>query len=272
VTEERKVRLELAYDGTDYHGWQLQPRDRTIQGTLEAAIARMTAGRRVPVRGAGRTDAGVHARGQVAEAWVPASLSDEAIRRGLASILPDAIVVREVRTTDPAFHAWRDAVSKTYVYRLDRSIHGDPFRARFALHRPGAVDLAAIEDALSRLPGRRDWSGFADSRCEKEDRVRTLLEARYDERDGSGRFLFRADGFLTRMARNLVGTLLEIGRGRMAPERIDAILATGERTLAGPTAPAKGLCLERVDYARDGRDDDAARVRPTEEDPWNASW
>lgn len=266
MTAERRVRLDLAYDGTDYHGWQFQPRDRTVQGTVEAALARMTAGRRVPVRGAGRTDAGVHARGQVADAWVPASLSDDAIRRGLASILPSDIVVHDVRAVEPAFHAWHDAVSKTYVYRLDRRLRGDPFLARFTLHRPGALDLAAIEDALGRLPGRRDWSGFADSRCEKEDRVRTLLEARYEERDGTGRFLFRADGFLTRMVRNLVGTLLEIGGGRVPPERIDAILAGGDRGLAGSTAPARGLCLERVDYG------EAATVPPKREVPWNGSW
>lgn len=181
-------------------------------------------------------------------------------------MLPDDLVVHDVRTVDPAFHAWRDAVSKTYVYRIDRRSRRDPFLARFTLHRPGALDLAAIEDALGRLPGRRDWSGFADSRCEKEDRVRTLLEARYEEREGAGRFLFRADGFLTRMVRNLVGTLVEIGGGRIAPERIDAILASGNRGLAGATAPARGLCLERVDYG------DAARVPPTREVPWNGFW
>lgn len=263
MTAARRVRLDLAYDGTDYHGWQLQPRERTVQGTVEAALARMTAGRRAPVRGAGRTDAGVHARGQVADAWVPASLSEEAIRRGLTKILPSDIVLHDVRAVDPAFHAWRDAVSKTYVYRLDRRPRGDPFLARFTLHRPGTLDFAAIDDALGRLPGRRDFGGFTDSRCDKDDRVRTLLEARYEERDGVGRFVFRADGFLTRMARNLVGTLLEIGGGRMPPERIDAILASGDRRLAGPTAPPRGLCLERVDYGT---------VRPTEEDPWNASW
>ncbi len=272
MTAERRVRLDLAYDGTDYHGWQFQPRERTVQGIVEAALARMTAGRRAPVRGAGRTDAGVHARGQVADARVPASLSDEAIRRGLASILPFDIVVHDVRTADPAFHAWRDAVSKTYVYRLDRRLRRDPFLARFALHRTEPLDLAAIDEALRRLPGRRDWSGFADSRCEKEDRVRTLLEARYEEREGVGRFVFRADGFLTRMVRNLVGTLLEIGRGRMTPERIDAILATGDRRLGGPTAPSLGLCLERVDYGTAAGEAGAARVRPAEEDPWNASW
>lgn len=163
-------------------------------------------------------------------------------------------------------------MSKTYVYRLDRRPRRDPFLVRFALHVPGPLDVAAMEDALGRLPGRRDWSGFADSRCEKDDRVRTLLEARYEEREGVGRFVFRADGFLTRMVRNLVGTLLDVGRGRMAPERIDAILASGDRRLAGPTSPPKGLCLERVDYGAAVGEGGAGTVPPTEEDPWNASW
>jgi tRNA pseudouridine38-40 synthase len=129
-----------------------------------------------------------------------------------------------------------------------------------------------MEDALRRLPGRRDWSGFADSRCEKEDRVRTLSEAAYAETGGEGRFLFRADGFLTRMVRNLVGTLLEVGRGRMPPERIDQVLATGDRTLAGPTAPARGLHLFRVAYPGEDGPGPAARVGGREEEAWNGSW
>lgn len=272
MTAERRIRLDLAYDGTDYHGWQLQPRLRTVQGALEDALGRMAGGRRVPVRGAGRTDAGVHARGQVADALVPESLVDAEIGRGLASILPGDIRVRRVRSVEREFHAWRDAVSKTYVYRLDRTFEGDPFRTRFAWHRSGRLDLDAIEDGLRRLPGRRDWTGFADSRCDKEDRVRRLFEATYAERGGEGRFAFRADGFLTRMVRNLVGTLLAIGAGSMPPHRIDEILASADRRLAGPTAPPHGLCLERVVYPGEDDGGDAARVPPAEEDAWAGSW
>lgn len=273
MSVRRRVRIDLAYDGTDYHGWQVQPRDRTVQGTLESALARMMGGHRVPVRGAGRTDAGVHALGQVADAVVPASLPDADLLRGLASILPDDIRVHAVRTVDDGFHPWRHALGKTYAYRIDRSAHGDPFLARFALHRSGPLDRAAVDDALARLPGRRDWSGFADSRCEKDDRVREVVRATYREAAGRGVFVFRADGFLTRMVRNFVGTLLEIGRGRMPASRIDEILRSGDRTLAGPTAPAKGLHLVRVTYPSEVGDvADAARVGASEEDPWTGSW
>ena len=272
MTEGRRVRIDLAYDGTDYHGWQLQPRDRTVQGTVEAALSRMLGGARAPVRGAGRTDAGVHARGQVADVVLPESLSDAALHRALAAILPEDIRVSSVRTVDFAFHAWHHAVSKTYAYRLDRSVHGDPFRSRFALHWPDRLDVEAIEDALGRLPGRRDWSGFVDSRCDKDDRVRNLVEATYAGSERDGVFLFRADGFLTRMVRNFVGTLLEIGRGRIPPGRIDDILRSGDRTLAGPTAPAKGLHLLRVAYAGEEDVATAARVGRHEEEPWIGSW
>lgn len=267
----RRVRIDLAYDGTEFHGWQLQPRERTVQGELERALARLSGGARVPVRGAGRTDAGVHARGQVADAVLPARLGDEEVLRALSKILPRDVRVRGVRTVPDAFHAWHDARSKTYAYRLDRSDHGDPFLARYALHRPGRLDRAAIEDGLLRLPGRRDWSGFTDSRCEKEDRVRTLHEASYRERGAVAVFLFRADGFLTRMVRNFVGTLLDVGDGRIPPRRVDEILESRNRALAGATAPPHGLSLERVEYAADP-EGGADRVGRSEEDPWLESW
>jgi tRNA pseudouridine38-40 synthase len=252
VTEQgRRIRIDLAYDGTDFAGWQIQPSQRTVQGTLEEALSRIEGDRAVRVRGAGRTDAGVHARQQVADVLVSTADDDEAVLRALRSILPGDVRPIALRTTRPDFHARHDAKSKTYRYLLDRSPARDPFLVRFASHHPYELDRPAMDEALARLPGRRDFAGFAGAASEVENTVRLLLEASYAESEGVGVFTFSADGFLNYMVRNLVGTILEIARGRVAPGRIDEVLASGDRNLAGPTAPARGLCLMRVDYRDD---------------------
>lgn len=245
----RRVRLDLAYDGTDFAGWQVQPDRPTVQGTLQEALARLHGGERVAVRGAGRTDAGVHAHGQVADALVAESFPAEALRRALDALVPPPIALLAAREVEPGFDARRSALRKTYRYLVDRRAVPDPFRGRFVHRAPFPADLAAIDDALRRLPGRRDWSGFTAASCAIEDRVRTLEEARRVEiAPDVDAYLFTADGFLTHMVRNLVGTLLEIGRGRFEPRRVDAILDGADRTLAGPTAPPHGLALLSVAY------------------------
>ncbi|HEX4823236.1 MAG TPA: tRNA pseudouridine(38-40) synthase TruA [Candidatus Polarisedimenticolaceae bacterium] len=245
----RRIRLDLAYDGTGYAGWQVQPNRPTIQGTVEEALARLHGGTRVNVRGAGRTDAGVHARGQVADATVALAEDDTAIAHALRRILPDAIRVQDVATVPDGFHSRHDAIAKTYAYYVDRSPAGDPFLARYALHATRRLDLDAIDAALTLLPGRRDFTGFAAASCVVADRVRTMTVARRVAiRPSLDALAFTADGFLTHMVRNIVGTLLEIGAGRFDPQRIAEVLASGERRLAGPTAAARALTLERVDY------------------------
>jgi tRNA pseudouridine38-40 synthase len=244
----RRLRLLLAYDGTDFAGWQVQPGQRTVQGVLAAALARLKGERPVSVRGAGRTDAGVHALGQVADCAFTGDLDDAGLAHALSRMLPDDLRVLAVDTVSDGFHARRHARAKVYVYRVDRSAHGDPFLRRYAAWRPGELDLAALERGLAQIPGRRDWSGFTAASCTVEDRVRTVFEARYGEESALGRFTFVGEGFLTHMVRNLVGTLLDVGRGRFAPARIGEVLESGDRSLAGPTAPAAGLFLERVVY------------------------
>lgn len=246
---ERRVRIDLAYDGTDYAGWQLQPDSQTVQGVVEEALSLMHAGRRVRVRGAGRTDSGAHARGQVADAVVATRYDDAGIIRALARMLPGDVRPRRVLTVASTFHAQHDAKSKTYRYLVDTSSHGDPWRRRYALAFPFMLDDEAVDAALALLPGTRDWSGFAGAACTVDDRVRTVSEARrLILRPGLSAFVFTADGFLTHMVRNLVGTLLAVGRKTMGPECISQILAAGDRRLAGPTVPAHGLSLERVVY------------------------
>ncbi len=246
---ERRIRIDVAYDGTEFAGFQLQPRFRTVQGTLEAALTQLAGGAPLRVHAASRTDSGAHARRQVVDCALRSRLDDAGIERALARLLPRDVRPLGVLTVPARFHAQYDAVSKTYRYRLDRSRHGDPLLARYAFHVPGALDVDRMHEALALLPGRRDWSGFADSRCRVRDRVRHVLEASYalvGARDGE--FTFRADGFLTHMVRNLVGTLVEIGRGRSEPSSVSRILERRDRTLAAAAAPARGLTLWHVAY------------------------
>jgi tRNA pseudouridine38-40 synthase len=246
---ERRVRIDLAYDGTDYAGWQLQPVSRTVQGVLEEALTRLQAGCDVRVRGAGRTDSGAHARGQVADCLIATRYDDAGLIRALSRMLPGDVRPRRVLTVAPAFHAQHDAKSKTYRYLVDRDVHGVPWRRRYALAFPFALDDDAVDAALALLPGTRDWSGFAGAACTVEDRVRTISDARRIVlAPGLWAFDFTADGFLTHMVRNLVGTLLAVGRRTMEPQRITEILTTRDRRRAGPTVSAHGLSLERVVY------------------------
>jgi tRNA pseudouridine38-40 synthase len=246
---ERRVRIDLAYDGTAYTGWQLQPGSKTVQGVVEEALCRLHAGRAVRIRGAGRTDSGAHARGQVADGLVATRLDDHGLIRALSHMLPADIRPRRVLTVAPTFHSQHDAKSKTYRYLVDTSTHGDPWLRRYALPFPFRLNQEAVDAALALLPGTRDWSGFAGAACTVTDRVRTVSEARRIAlRPGLVAFVITSDGFLTHMVRNLVGTLLAVGRGTIGPGRITEVLASGDRRRAGPTAPANGLCLERVVY------------------------
>jgi tRNA pseudouridine38-40 synthase len=246
---DRRVRIDLAYDGTPFSGWQVQPGRPTVQGAIEEALARIHGVPRVAVRGAGRTDAGVHARGQVADAPVSDRFDDGELLRGLRALVPEGVSIRGVASVPATFHARHSATGKTYTYLVDRSEERNPFLARFALHAPARVDHAAIDAALLTLPGRRDFRGFCASASPVEDFVRDLRGAtRVALSERLDLYRFTAEGFLMHMVRILVGTLLDVGRGRFGPERISEVLMGGDRARAGPTAPAHGLCLERVDY------------------------
>jgi tRNA pseudouridine38-40 synthase len=262
----RRIRLDLTYDGTDFAGWQVQPRRRTVQGVVEDALTEIQGAERVSVRGAGRTDAGVHAGHQVADCEIRSRLDDPSLEQALRRMLPRDVRPLRVVTVPPEFHAQRDALAKTYRYRLDLSRHGDPFEARYALHHPHRLDVEVLATALRGLPGRRDWTGLAASACDKLDRIRHLTEAAL-ERPAADRLCLRftADGFLQHMVRNLVGTLLEIAGGRMPPETIEQALGSRDRSRAGPTAPAHGLCLARVLYREEDERGEGERGRGREQ-------
>jgi tRNA pseudouridine38-40 synthase len=243
----RRLKLVLEYDGTAYHGWQVQPGLDTIQGRLEAVLARL-AGSAVHVMGAGRTDAGVHALGQVASSSAEIRLDDLALRRALNALLPKDIVVREVATVSPEFDARRCARSKTYRYTLLRRAYPSALQGRYSLYVPYALDAEAMREGARCLIGTHDFSAFRAGTCAAATPIRTVSRACWETVGDLWRFDIVGNAFLQHMVRIIVGTLLEVGRGRRRPGDVVEILATRDRRLAGKTAPSHGLCLVGVEY------------------------
>jgi len=242
-----RFRLTLAYDGTDFAGWQRQPNAPTVQQELEEAIGRL-AGEVPRTTGAGRTDAGVHAAGQVVSFELARELPPRALVHGVNRELPPAIRVLDAAAAPPGFDARRHATAKLYRYRLDRSAVVPPGRARFVAPAEGSLALDALTAAAAALVGRHDFSAFALAGGAATTTVRTIRAAAWEEHGPELRFRIAGDGFLRGMVRSLVGTLVEVGVGRRGVDEFVALLAGGERAAAGATAPARGLCLERVDY------------------------
>ena len=242
-------RLLVEYDGTDLEGWQIQPGPaRTVQGVLVAALERIT-GAAVTVNGAGRTDAGVHAEGQVASASFATRLAPAELQRALNALLPRDVAVREVGLVPDAFHARRHARSKLYVYRLWTGTSRSPLRERTSLWVRPSLDLEAMREAGQALVGSHDFASFRGVGSAVRSSVRTLTRVEIRGQLGGEVALdFEGTGFLRHMVRNLVGTLLEVGRGRRASAAMPGLLAALDRNQAGPTAPAKGLTLVRVRY------------------------
>ena len=248
--DRRRIKLLIAYNGTHYHGWQLQSRAVTVQGTLEACLARIT---NAPVRlhAAGRTDAGVHALGQVAHFDTVSSVAIASLVRGLNSLLPDDLVVRRAVEAPADFHARYDAARKTYAYQLHNHPVPSLLHARYAWHVPQRLDVPAMQTAAQLLLGRHDFSAFRGaSRDDTRQPVRCLHRLALRHRPPRLVFVLSADGFLYRMARNIVGTLVAVGRGAIPAEAVAGMLHARERQLAGPTAPAHGLFLVHVSYRR----------------------
>lgn len=243
----RWLRLTLAYDGTGYHGWQVQPSRPTVQGALTEACARVFKGR-VTLVGASRTDAGVHAIDQVASLAVESRLVPPAIRSALNGLLPEDIRVTAVAEAMPGFDARRSALSKRYLYLIDNGPVAAPLLRRYAWHVHHALELGAMARGLRSLRGKHDFSAFCASAGRCRTPICTVLSARLLGRRGRVAILLSADSFLHHMVRNVVGSLVEIGRGRRAPEWMKEVLLGRDRTRAGPTAPAQGLTLLRVSY------------------------
>ncbi len=246
MSAPRRVRFLLAYDGTGFHGWQRQVGDRSIQGEVEAALASIV-GAPVGVVGAGRTDAGAHAVGQVAHAELDTALDADTLRRALNARLPRAIRVRAAEEAAAGFHARFSAVARRYEYRFITAPH--PIFARFAHELPREPDATAIRAALPALLGRHDFLAVARPPEDGGGTQCEMFEARWARWQGGPRLILVANRFLRGMVRTIAGTLVEIGRGRRPPEDMARLLAGTPGPRAGAAAPAHGLCLVQVRYA-----------------------
>jgi len=266
-------KLTLAYDGTDFQGWQIQPGLPTIQGELQAALGRITGETPLP-QGSGRTDAGVHALAQVASFALSAPIPAENLLRALNRTLPSSIRVSDASAVRSTFHARHSAIAKTYEYRIFPGADPPPFLARYVLACPWALQFAALQASARVFEGEHDFTSFAASDPDLTERnlavaqeqgrlaerpaeslpspVKTIFSSSWQKRETDGGELLvyrvRGNGFLHHMVRNLVGTMLDVGRGHIALDEIPRILAARKRSAAGPTAPARGLFLVSVEY------------------------
>lgn len=286
-------KLTLAYDGTDYYGWQVQPGQQTIQGELQAALHRITGEDPLP-QGSGRTDAGVHALGQVASFPLLAPIPPENLKRALNRTLPEAIRIVDAAMAPASFHARHSAIAKTYEYRIFREVLCPPFLSRYVLTCTWPLNFEALQLAAKMFVGKHDFTSFAATDPElgirsmqvktqtdagtggrpnlfasnlhmisirainlqpgtpQKSSVRTIFSSQWERQQSeAGELLVyrvRGNGFLHHMVRNLVGTMVDVGRGRTPASDIRAMLAARTRSAAGPTAPAQGLFLHSVEY------------------------
>ncbi len=252
----RRIRITIAYDGTEFHGWQIQPGLPTIQGALEEIIGAME-GKPVHVAGSGRTDAGVHARAQVAAFTIENPIPPSNLQRAVNRLLPPAIRVVDAIETHQDFHPRFDAIAKTYQYTLFRGPVCSPFEWRYVHHHPYPLDEGTMTEAARLFEGEHDFTAFAASDArdsEEKSRVRRIFRSDLARVGEALVYTVQGSGFLKHMVRNIVGTLLEIGRGNVSPDGLTSLLSGASMHKAGPTAPAKGLVLLGVEYEEKPQD------------------
>lgn len=256
----RNIKFMIAYDGTDFSGWQAQPGQTTIQGALLDVLEKLTQCRGT-IYGAGRTDAGVHAAGQVANFKTQSSLSAEEFQRAFNALLPPSIRVNAAEEVGPDFHSRRDALAKTYRYRIFRGRVVPPFLWRYVHQDLGPLDFDAMAEAARHFIGEHDFTTFAASTGSEEDdrertTVRTIFQSEWMRCQNANSYqtaeewvyLVRGRSFLRYMVRKIVGTLIEVGRGRLSPAEVPRLIALRDRSKSGATMPPQGLCLESVEY------------------------
>jgi len=243
----RNLKLTLAYDGTRLVGWQRQAEGDSVQGLLEDALARFE-GSPVTVHGAGRTDAGVHALGQVASVHLTCTHDVTTLTRALNAQLPEDVRVLAIEEMSADFHARFNARSKTYRYQIRHGTIADPFERAYVWHMPERLDVDGMSRGASAVVGRHDFAAFQSIGSPTRDSVRTVTRSVITDADGRLTYEIAGDGFLRYMVRAIVGTLVEIGRGFREPESMASLLRGSARGDAGPTAPPHGLFLVRVDY------------------------
>ena len=244
----RTIKLLIEYDGTNYQGWQVQPRGPTIQGTLEEKL-RLLTGEPIQLIGSGRTDSGVHALGQVAHFKTQSQMDVHSIQRALNSLLPHDIVIQKIEEVEEGFHARRHSKSKLYEYRILNRNLCSAFHRGYVWHIPQKLNLKEMKEAAQYLIGEHDFSSFRSVGTPTRTAVRKVIRAEWKrDREGFLCFKIEATGFLKQMVRAMVGTLVEVGRGRIRAAEFQEILDSKDRRKAGPTAPAQGLFLKEVKY------------------------
>lgn len=246
----RKIKLTVSYDGTDYCGWQIQPNGISIQEVLQSTLSSILT-TPIQVFGAGRTDAGVHATGQVAHFETPNKIPLQELKKGLNSLLPDDIRIVQVEEAPPTFHSRFSAKQKTYIYRVCTQPIQCPFERRYVFHYTHEIEKDLIKQAIPFFIGTKDFSAFANEANRGSasiDAVRTLHTLNLIDTDSGFTLLFQGDGFLYKMVRNITGTLLDIGRGWTKLEAVEHILHSKMRSMGGPAAPPHGLELQKVEY------------------------
>jgi tRNA pseudouridine38-40 synthase len=243
----RNVKLVIAYDGSEFMGWQIQPNVRTLQETMENALGEIL-GHPTRIFASGRTDAGVHALGQVINFHTNSPVPIEGLIRGLNSILPGDVSVRCAEDVDLDFHAQFKAKKKSYVYIIDTHEVRSPFLARYVLHEKYPLNIPAMSESAKYLLGEHDFASFLAAGSSVKTTVRTITISEVITHGKKVLFLIQGSGFLRYMVRNIVGTLLLVGRGKMAPEEMKQIIALKDRRYAGPTSPPQGLYLIGVEY------------------------
>jgi tRNA pseudouridine38-40 synthase len=248
----RNLKLTICYEGSDFAGWQVQPNQRTIQSEIEKALLEIEE-KPVRIHGSGRTDAGVHALRQVASVELENRIPLKNLQKALNCLLPPAIRILEIAEVGPDFHARHSAVAKTYEYRWRRDEICPPFERRCVWHHPYPLDEAGMIRAAPLFEGERDFRSLATNNgADLLSTVRTIYSSRLERIGPHLIYRVRGSGFLYNMVRNIVGTLLEVGRGNLAADSIPAILEARDRSVAGPTAPAVGLFLVSVEYPDQG--------------------
>lgn len=248
----RNYKLTIAYDGSRYRGWQRQPdTDLTIQGILETCISDVI-GYPVLIAGAGRTDGGVHAKGQVATVLVSGKLDEQNFRDAINSRLPEDIRILRAELVKNGFHSRVSAVAKQYVYTIDTREKADVFSRKYACHYPKSLNIEEMKRAAEALTGTHNFLSFTDKK-ELDSAVRTIYDITVTTREDKIRISYYGTGFLYHMVRILTGTLLEVGEGTRSADEIPSILAKEERSAAGFLAPAQGLCLQEVYYKEEKR-------------------
>jgi tRNA pseudouridine38-40 synthase len=256
----RNIKFTIAYDGTDFNGWQAQPGQPTVQGTLADVLEKLTQIRPM-IYAAGRTDAGVHAAGQVVNFKTQSALDAEEFQRACNALLPPSIRVNAAQEVGPDFHSRWDALAKTYRYRIFRGRVVPPFLWKYVQHDPFELNFDAMAAAARVFAGEHDFTTFAASTgSEEDDRERTTVRTIYESEwvrapvansHGAGEewvYVVRGRSFLRHMVRKMAGTLVDVGRGKLAPEDLPKLIAMRDRSKSGTTMPAQGLCLESVEY------------------------